>query len=296
MSSRPSEPSAAAAGGNRAVPLQRDATRLKVVHQQRVTRFGDAEVAPEFVAAGLAPSVLGSAASGWQRLLETEYESVVIAGFMTSALARIGAPLDLVGAFGRVVEDEIRHVDLCAQMVETFGGKAMVPRGDVPPFPINVARPGDPTGREAEFEIIAGMVGFFCVFEHLSGLVFRQAIDAAEVPKAKWALSEIFRDEAFHGAFGFETAKHYVPRWDDDRRTRLADRVRADIARFEARLRDAEVASRQLSPELQVLERLGLLSSETLLATFYHGVAHELVPRLAELGVPISVTSAPPAA
>ncbi|MBK9071107.1 MAG: hypothetical protein IPL79_08925 [Myxococcales bacterium] len=87
--------------------------------------------------------------------------------------------------------------------------------------------------------------------------------------------------------------KYYVPRWDDDRRSRLADRVRADIARFEARLRDAELASRQLAPELQVLERLGLLSSETLLATFYHGVAHELVPRLAELGVPISVTPAP---
>lgn len=281
---------------NPARPVVRDATRLKVVHQQRVTRYGDADPAPEFAAAGFAPNVLGSAASGWQRLLETEYESIVIAGFMTSALARIGAPLDLVGAFGRVVEDEIRHVDLCAQMVETFGGAPKVPRGEVPPFPINAAgasKEGQAAAQAAEFEIISGMVGFFCVFEHLSGLVFRQAIDAAEVPKARWALSEIFRDEAFHGAFGFETAKYYVPRWDDARRDQLAKRVHADIARFEARLRDADAASQKLSPELQVLEQLGLLSSATLLATFYHGVQHELVPRLQEIGVPIAIGGAP---
>lgn len=37
-------------------------------------------------------------------------------------MSRLGAPLDLVGAFWRVVEDEIRHVDVCAEMVERFGG------------------------------------------------------------------------------------------------------------------------------------------------------------------------------
>jgi hypothetical protein len=277
------------------VPLLRDVTRLKVVHRQRVCRQGDAEPAPQFKADNIAPDVLGAAANGWQALLHTEHESVVIAGWMTAALARLGAPLDLVGAFGRVVEDEIRHVDLCAQMVETFGGTATVPTAAPPPFPTSAA-----TQREAQIEIISGMVGFFCVFEHLSGLVFSQAIEAAQDAKAKWALSEIFRDEAFHGAFGYETAKYYVPSWSSDEKSQLAARVLQDVQRFEQRLRQplganpeaALVAATASSPLLQALESLGLLSSPALLRTFYIGVETELIPRLAQLDIPLQFTPA----
>src|SRR5690349_16831749 len=119
--------------------LQRDVTRLKVVHRQRVQRQGDAEPAPDFDAAAYPAAIVAAAAAGWQRLLETEHESVVIAGWMTAALARLGAPLDIVGAFGRVVEDEIRHVDLCAQMVERFGGRPSVPAAPAPPFPMDLS-------------------------------------------------------------------------------------------------------------------------------------------------------------
>src|ERR1700744_142769 len=98
-------------------PVKRDETRLKVVHRQRVQRQGDAEPAPPLRRERYGAEAIGHAALGWQKLLETEYESVVIAGWMTAALARLGAPLDIIGAFGRVVEDEIRHVDLCAQLV-----------------------------------------------------------------------------------------------------------------------------------------------------------------------------------
>jgi hypothetical protein len=273
------------------VPLLRDVTRLKVVHRQRVNRQGDADPAPLFVAGNIAPDVLGAAADGWQQLLHTEHESVVIAGWMTAALARIGAPLDLIGAFGRVVEDEIRHVDLCGQMVETFGGTPTVPVAAPPPFPTSAA-----TEREAQIEIISGMVGFFCVFEHLSGLVFSQAIEAAEDAKAKWALGEIFRDEAFHGAFGYETAKYYVPRWSIDEKNTLATRVIDDVRRFEQRLRaplgadpmQALAAATTVSPQLKALESLGLLSSPALLRTFYLGVEKELIPRLGELGIQIA--------
>ena len=74
---------------------------------------------------------------------------------------------------------------------------------------------------------LAGVVGFFCVFEQLSGLIFREAVEVAEEPRAKWALAEIFRDEAFHGAFGFEAAAWFVPRGDEARRARLAERASA---------------------------------------------------------------------
>lgn len=268
--------------------LERDTTRLKVVHRQRVRRQGDAEPAPPFDPKDHAPEVLHAAATGWQRLLETEYESVVIAGWMTAALARLGAPLDITGAFGRVVEDEIRHVDLCAQMVERLGAPPSLPRDAPPPFPIAIAATLPSAASEAEFETVSGMVSFFCVFEHLSALVFHQSIEAAKVEVAHWALSEIFRDEAFHGAFGFETARHYIPRFSGEQRRRLGERVAADVKRFEQRLGgplDVEAAARPPDALAQALARLGLLSPPDLLRTFYAGVRTQLVPRLRDVGI-----------
>jgi len=265
----------------------RDATRLKVVHRQRVLRHGDAEPAPSFVRGAHPTRVLASAADGWQRLLETEYESVVISSWMTAALARLAAPLDLLGAFGRVVEDEIRHVDVCAQMVDALGGQPLVPSGALPPLPGGLERDS-----ESEFETVSGLVGFFCVFEFLSALVFHQALEAAADELPRWALGEIHRDEAFHGAFGFEAARHFVPAWSEDRRVRLARRVEAEVARFEQRLGGplpAEAALAPLSPEVTALEQLGLLSPPHLLTTFYAGVAGQLVPRLLELGIPVEL-------
>lgn len=274
------------------IPLRRDVTRLKVVHRQRVLRYGDASPAPPLDRDAMPAALVRSASGRWQSLLETEHESVVIGSWMASALARLGAPLDILGAFGRVVEDEIRHVDVCAQMVEMFGAEPSVPRIAQPPFPL--APEGD-AGRAAEFEVVAGLVGFFCVFEHLSAHVFRAALEAAEDATAKWALSEIHRDEAFHGAFGFETAKVFLPSWSDAERARLGQRIEGEIVRFERKLggplpaappRAARIGA---DAEARALEKLGLLGAPDLLSIFYAAVEQELLPRLAELRVPVEV-------
>ncbi len=267
------------------IVLERDVTRLRVVHRQRVLRHGDADPAPAFERSELAPEVVAAAAGGWLRLVETEHESVVISGWMASALARLGAPLDIIGAFGRVVEDEIRHVDICAQMVELLGEVPSVPRAPVPPFPVSL---DGRAAEEAEFELLAGLVGFFCVFEHLSAHMFRHSLDVAEHAVAKWALGEIHRDEAFHGAFGFETAKVFVPKWSDALRRRLGERIAGEVLRFEHRLGGplASTAASPPKPLVRSLEQLGLLGPPELLAIFYPAVQQELLPRLEELGVP----------
>ena len=267
-------------------PLRRDVTRLKVVHRQRVGRQGDAEPAPVETPA-LAPVISAHAARGWQALLDTEQESIVIASWMTAALARLGAPLDLVGAFGRVVEDEIRHVDVCAQMIERLGGAPTVARGPLPPLPTELAR-----GGAGELETVSALVGFFCVFELLSGFVFHEALDACGDELPRWAVGEIYRDEAFHGAFGFEAARHFVPGWSEAWREQLARRVEADVRRFEARIRGGAGAAAP-ADELAALERLGLLAPPRLVGVFHDGVERQLVPRLVELGVPVQIALVP---
>jgi hypothetical protein len=267
-------------------PIQRDVTRLKVVHRQRVARQGDADPAPGFSGASVPKDTLEAVARGWQRLLDTEYESVVIASWMTAALARLGAPLDLLGAFGRIVEDEVRHVDLCCQLVEAFGASPTISRGPLPPLPDSLER-----GSAGELETVSALVGFFCVFEFLSGLVFHQALDATTVELPRWAIGEIYRDEAFHGAFGFEAARQFVPTWSDGWRTTLARRVEDDVRRFEQRLGGPLPAvAAPLDAEVSALEAMGLLSPPRLLATFYLGVERQLLPRLVELGLPIQLS------
>lgn len=271
------------------LPIERDVTRLKVVHRQRVLRQGESDPAPPFDRRELSPDIVKAAMMGWSRLVETEHESVVISGWMASALARLGAPLDILGAFGRVVEDEIRHVDICAQMVEMLGERPSIPRADAPPFPIAL---DGKAGAEAEFELISGLVGFFCVFEHLSAHVFRQSLEIAESDIAKWALSEIHRDEAFHGAFGFETAKLFVPKWPDAMKRRLGERVTSEIKRFENRLGGPlpkSSANEKKTPLTRALERLGILGPTELLATFYPAVETELIPRLEDIGIPVDL-------
>ena len=260
--------------------LLRDQTRLRVVHQQRVRRQGDAELAPAFSRDAYPAATMAAAASGWQSLLDTEYESVVIASWMTAALTRLGAPLDLLGAFGRIVEDELRHVDVCAQLVDAFGGSPTIVRGELPPLPTDLAR-----GSDGEFETISGLVSFFCVFEFLSGHIFHAALNASHDPLARWAIGEIYRDEAFHGAFGFETATYFVPGFSDQQRATLAQRVQADVQRFEQRLRGRAAAE---PDELSALEQLGLLSTEKLLPTFVAALTTQLIPRLAKIGISVT--------
>jgi hypothetical protein len=132
------------------------------------------------------------------------------------------------------------------------------------------------------------------VFEFLSGLVFHEALEAAELELAHWAIGEIYRDEAFHGAFGFEAARHFVPTWSEQWRERLARRVEEEVRRFEQRLGGPlPAAPGPLATELAALESLGLLAPPRLLATFYAGVTTQLVPRLHEIGIPVVIGVAP---
>jgi len=262
-------------------PLHRDVTRLKVVHRQRVNRQGDAEPPPT-TAPKVTPVTAENAARGWQGLLDTEYESIVIASWMTAAMSRLGAPLDLIGAFGRVVEDEIRHVDVCAEMVERFGGSPTLVRGPLPPLPTSLER-----GTEPELETVCGLVGFFCVFELLSGYVFYEALERCGDDLPRWAVGEIYRDEAFHGAFGFEAARFFVADWSEAWRTRLARHAEAEVQRFARRLEPG--ARLGAAGEVAALENLGLLSPSRILPVFHTGVEKELIPRLKELGIPVEI-------
>lgn len=263
--------------------VRRNETRLKAVHRRRVERAGDAEPMPPFDPASLTQTVKTRAIQGFSQLFETEYESVVIAGFMTAALARIGAPLDLVGAFGKVVEDEIRHADLVAEVLEGLGAPANIPELPLPPKPETIV------GAQAIEEVLAGLASFFCVGEELSGHIFKGALEVASEPRMRHLTSEIFIDEATHGAFGFEAAKELVRLVDAKAKARVAARIEQAIKAFEQRLGGPLQNATPLDETDRALARLGLLPKEALLGIFYERLESHVLPRLEDAGLPITL-------
>jgi hypothetical protein len=260
----------------------RDTTKLKAVHRKRVLRDGEAKGPPAFDRTRYPEKILVAARAGWQGLLDSEFESVVIAGWMTSALARMGAPLDILGAFGRIVEDEVRHVDLCAEVMWALGGKPTISELPPPPYP---GWQDDPA---AEDEALAGLASFFCVGELCSNFLLRQAEMLASEPIATWALGEIVRDEAFHGPWGYETIRPFLAGWAAPRKAKLVKRLLEECARLEKRLGGPlgpYTGEKPLTKAQEQLAALGLPGPAPLLAVYYQAIETQLLPRMKDIGI-----------
>lgn len=268
----------------RRIELRRGDTRLHHVHHVIVRRDGSADDPPDLEPGSVPDDLLPDLRNGWQRLLESEYESAVVSAWMTSALARMVAPVDVLAAFARTVEDEVRHVDICADVLVKLGVRPSIPRDVVPPL---VAWKDDDA---AEEEVLAGLLNFFVVGELISAAEFTHALRVARLPLAVWAISEIIRDEHFHGAFGFETARLLVPNLGAQAKARLSHRVECELLRMERRMGGPLTGTPQgLTEREQKLLELGLPPPAVMLGVFYQCVGVQLVPRLEELGLSAGV-------
>lgn len=143
------------------------------------------------------------------------------------ALLACRAPLDLVAVASRFPLDEIVHVELCARVAEALGGGAPIRYDPCRLAPVP-DRDEPPLVQAAELIVAA-----FCVGEAFSVPVLRGTWHAAKHPLLRGVLGVIVRDEAGHGAFGWNFLD-----WAGDLlapyRTRLAVIARLAIEEFTA--------------------------------------------------------------
>lgn len=214
---------------------------------------------------------------GWRALCEDERDSVIAATLVAGDLARLGAPPSILAAAARVIEDEVRHVGVCATVLERLGAEAAA----VPP---EDRRRGIGDDSSIERRTALALVAGFGVGEPMSAGWFAAARRACREPLLRWALTELLRDEARHGAFGIEAGRWLTRDWSGAERVSLWPACVAEMEDFEGRLGGPVAASEATASTPEDLA-VGILSAHESCAAAVRAVERWVIPSLAGLGV-----------
>lgn len=215
--------------------------------------------------------------SGWRNLCEDERDSVIAATLVAADLARLGAPPSILAAASRVVEDEVRHVGVCTVVLERLGAS---------PSEVLPERRRAGLGTEASVEIrtARALVAGFAVGEPMSAGCFAASRASCRDPLIHWALTELLRDEARHGAFGIDAGTWVIRNWlDSDRRSLWPTCVR-EMEDFERRLGGPVSTGDASEPNPEAMA-LGMLTAEQNCAAAVAAVERWVIPPLKKLGV-----------
>ncbi|MFT5683580.1 MAG: hypothetical protein ACI8RZ_004512 [Myxococcota bacterium] len=133
---------------------------------------------------------------------------------LQQALLLAGAPVDLIGASGRFVADEMLHVELACRMAMAYGGGAPLEIDSTAITPHTAEE--DPLLRCAELALRVS-----CVGESFSLPLIVDELTSATDPLSRRVLRRIAKDEAGHGRFGW-----WVLDWALERGLSADERIR----------------------------------------------------------------------
>jgi hypothetical protein len=215
--------------------------------------------------------------AGWSALCEDERDSVIAATLVAADLARLGAPPSILGAAVGVIEDEVRHVGVCATVLERLGGAV----AEVPAQDRRRAIGDDPS---IEQRTARALVAGFGVGEPMSAGCFAEARRVCRQPLLHWALTELLRDEARHGAFGIDAGRWLTRSWSDAERQALWPACVVEMEDFERRIGGPVTATEAHASDPEELA-VGILSPHRGCAAAVRAVERWVIPSLARLGV-----------
>lgn len=232
---------------------------------------------PDIDRARLPARLLPGLIEGWKNLCEDERDSVIAATLVAGELARLGAPPSILAAASRVVEDEVRHVGVCAAVLERLGA---APRYVSP----ERRRAGLGTDASPERRMAQALLSGFAVGEPMSAGCFAASRAACREPLIHWALTELLRDEARHGSFGIEAGGWVITSWSESERRSLWPMCVAEMEDFERRLGGPVPEGDTRAPDPDTMA-LGMLTPAQNCAAAIAAVERWVIPPLARLGV-----------
>lgn len=220
-------------------------------------------------------------AGEWRRRTQAEYTSAAIAHQVTLWLISEGGPPDLIRDGLRIVEDELTHSELSAEVMGASGGSCPPPVIDGP----SLILPGGDRPRRA---LVSATIRFFCVGETVAVPLFRMLRERSSVPIARRALVRVMRDEVRHRQFGWDVLD-WLLLTDDEGVSRHATlelpAVLADVKTAYGTRNTGE----QQPPSLpEDVTAWGLAAPEEYARTLSLALERDVVPRLAARGIELA--------
>lgn len=114
-----------------------------------------------------------------------------------AALARRGAPAELVAIAHRAIDDEVRHTELSRVVASRYAGHELTL-----PQRLTLAVPKH-EGASPELRDTLHVIGQCVLNETTAGAYLEACLDAATAPTAAWATRELLSDEIEHGRVGW---------------------------------------------------------------------------------------------
>jgi hypothetical protein len=188
----------------------------------------------------------------WSERTWSEFAAVPAVSQVVLALVREGAPLDTLGAYTAIADDEVRHALLSRELAQKLGGYV-----DEIPEGLAYAPRGLATPSDVPAHVWALANG--CFSETVSLALIRARHTVTRHPVVRAVLAETLKDEAVHVRVAWELAEGLLPTLDSVTKTDLrgygadlAEMLRRTfgtqglspvLARSERRLRDRTAAA-----------------------------------------------------
>lgn len=230
-----------------------------------------------------------AAAVQWAGRARAEHGSVHQFTQIGHALADVRAPLHVLGAIARLVTDEVRHAELCAEMAHACWPEGLAgDDGGVFGWPAPEAPWHAPKPDAREQWIAEAIAVACCLGETLSRPMLEAIAVVATCPIAEACARQILRDEHLHATFGWETLAWLVPRLGDDGRIALRRRIGQAFAGLQRTTACGIGVEEVAGKELEIVRgapNLGTLTDEQYAMIFYATVEQEIIPSLDALGL-----------
>jgi hypothetical protein len=231
---------------------------------------------PPFDARNYDPRAVAEAREMWRVRMRTEHESVPALAALAGQLVEAGATLDAQGTVLRMALDELRHTEICGEVVRALGGEPCCDTLEVPRLPVWA-------GVCAEERALRNVIFGNALIEMVNTANLVDALDTLRDPCLREATRNLLADEVQHASFGFD----YLAAWEGW----LAERaeVRRSLDRFLRRAFAELERVRAGVGEKRVLTddeaALGIVDPERRTEVLRHTVEGAIVPALEEFGL-----------
>jgi hypothetical protein len=210
-----------------------------------------------------APELLRRVRLGWRRLANRERHGALQAARITAELTALGAPPSILTLAAHVVQEKVRHLEVCARVLSELGA-----RDATRPLELSVGLPRASVA--TELALARTLVSDFALGKPLSAASFASARAIVREPLIAWAYTELLHDETRHATFGAKAAAWVVRHWSARQREALWGSCLAANA--------TDVVPLPHDPEAEALGLLPTEADDTLLPRW-------ILPHLAPLGM-----------